>query len=331
MSILRAWYEIHPAQKSGRPIVSHFTFLFGDFMRNTLSIPLFWGGGTPFKPDRQSLLRLMQPVLFLLMLMTGNFALATGLNLTVTGNIDGVESVAGVAGAGSVGITPATANFTVFPVAPVSTATNCVAATTGSTCTSPGATGAVTLTATFAATTFRYVIWGGDCAKLTPTYTNTTSAITVNVPSTGAALNCSASFPATFVYDASVSTPQPPLGPNSCINFGYTAVGATPAPVKTFGVGTVATTPSAISSNFVPSPDNIFQLGSTSGLAPLPDAPTIAAITIPTASATTGPVIDEYPVAPDFGSFNVTLQCPNFTTNVTLYSIRTYTECIRYQ
>jgi len=63
-------------------------------MRNTLSIPLFWGGGTPLKPDRQSLLRLIPPVLFLLMLMTGNFALATGLYIQVTGTATAIPATA---------------------------------------------------------------------------------------------------------------------------------------------------------------------------------------------------------------------------------------------
>ncbi len=94
---------------------------------------------------------------------------------------------------------------------------------------------------------YAYVIWDGACKGLTPTVSavkdaagtaiiGSKSSVTINVPTTGNAITCVANIPLTQVFDTSQAA-QVPLGPTSCINFGYTAVGTTPAPTKTFGIG----------------------------------------------------------------------------------------------
>ena len=212
-------------------------------MRNTLSIPLFWGGGTPLKPVRQLHLRLIQSVLFLLMLMTGNFALATGLIVQVNGTTDAVP-------ANTVTLT-ANPMFTAGGTNVGTTACTTAGATSAGgsfSCSNSTASGSVTVKVDKVPATYA-VIWTGACEALTPTVTATTSQVTVSVPATGGSITCAANITTINLFDVSASTTglpvagAVPLGPTSCINFGYVTTGSLPVtkPIAATWVGTAAT------------------------------------------------------------------------------------------
>jgi hypothetical protein len=95
-----------------------------------------------------------------------------------------VISTGGTAAIGTVAISGGTG--AAFTATAPCTATNAPASLAGTTCTAAAASGSITLTATLTLNTASYVIWGGACAGLTETVGIGTSAVTVNVPATGA-------------------------------------------------------------------------------------------------------------------------------------------------